>query len=198
MNRIHPCLYWTEPNRTDISGSFNKPNTTHTWDVFGSVRWLGEHEPNRTRAQMFGSVRFGSASQLWFPPLRSPPNLQRGGISLLFRQRDERVKRQVPLTNSEQQLPGDRRSGLSVATVNKSSKHHQRSAPTFRLSNNLLSPNLFQLHITIPMSTACALINVGFFSGGFSGIPKTASPIGPRNRVPLRDFWHNTPRTGCD
>src|SRR5216117_1530749 len=32
--------------------------------MFGSVRLLVEHEPSRTSPQMFGSVRFGTASPL--------------------------------------------------------------------------------------------------------------------------------------
>src|SRR5436309_1888364 len=53
-----------EPNRIDICGSFKKPNTNRTRGMFGSVRLLDEHEPRRTSPQMFGSVRFGTASPL--------------------------------------------------------------------------------------------------------------------------------------
>src|SRR5436190_24385927 len=53
-----------EPYRTDICGSFKKPNTNRTWGLFGSVRQLDEHKPRRTSPQMFGSVRFGTASPL--------------------------------------------------------------------------------------------------------------------------------------
>src|SRR5216117_4163860 len=59
-----------EPNRTDICGSFKKPNTNRTRGMFCSVRLLVEHEPRRTSPQMFGSVRFGTASPLcsrWIP-----------------------------------------------------------------------------------------------------------------------------------
>src|SRR5881394_243766 len=53
-----------EPNRTDICGSFKKPNTNRSRSMFGSVRLLVKHEPRRTSPQMFGSVQFGTASPL--------------------------------------------------------------------------------------------------------------------------------------